>query len=521
MKRFLYLALVFIVLDVSLYAQGLIDSKRDYCWIMSWGAPNCQLPFGVSSLDFRTNPFIITQLPFSQNMFVTNTSISDSKGNLLCYSNGLFVSDKSHQIMPHGDTINPGELYNMFSTSGSGAYTIPGGAIMLPCPGDTSLIYLFHQKYIWDTVYSVIVPGLYYSLIDLKLNNGLGDVVTKERNIPILTDTLDISISAVRHANGRDWWILVAEFPTSVIHKFLLSPRGIEEHGSQTIGSSFLQMSFGFNIFTPDGSKFIRTGNCGGTTGGQWRIEVFDFDRCAGMLSSYNNLSFISSDTTFGIYPVVSPNSRYLYICSWMQINQYDLQSSNIPLSKQTVANFDGYIEPEYDIATVFGLPQLAPDGKIYITVDHTTRYLHTISDPDQSGILCNVSQHSVTLPTLYGMAPTYFPNFRLGRLVGSPCDTLDWTGMEDEFPSQSSRLTAYPTPATDLLTIEIERIDQSTAQTLAIFDALGRKIDEFTISPFQSIIRVDVKSYKNGLYLGCLRNNQTITGRVKFSVQR
>jgi hypothetical protein len=514
MKRLLFLTMLPLILYNSSSAQGLMDAKRDYYWLFSWAGPN--LPLGGGVLDFNTSPVCTSLTPSSQIIFVTSASICNSKGELLSYSNGFQVSDKSHNIMQHGDSINPGTFF-----SSSIGNTIPGGAIMLPCPGDSSLVYLVHQKYEPDTSYTLIIPGLYYSLIDLKLNNGLGDVVTKERNIPILLDTLDISISAVRHANGRDWWILVAEFPTSVIHKFLLDPRGIEDQGSQAIGNSFPQMSFGFNIFTPNGTKFIRSGNCGSLIGGLWRIEIFDFNRCTGYLFNERDVSYISNDSAMGLWPAVSANSQFLYISTLHRVYQFDLNAIDIGLSKQTVACFDGFHDPTLTLPTFFSLPQLGPDGKIYIAVDHNTPYVHYINHPDLAGLACEVKQHALTLPVLYGLSTPYFPNFRLGRLVGSPCDTLDWTGMEDEFPSQSSRLTAYPTPASDLLTIEIDRIDQSTAQTLVIFDALGRKIEELPISPFQSIIRVDVKLYKNGLYLGYLGNNRTITGTIKFSVQR
>ena len=44
--------------------------------------------------------------------------------------------------------------------------------------------------------------------IDMTLNNGLGKVVLKDQ--VLISDSLDYGkMTACRHANGRDWWIIV------------------------------------------------------------------------------------------------------------------------------------------------------------------------------------------------------------------------------------------------------------------------------------------------------------------------
>ena len=77
-------------------------------------------------------------------------------------------------------------------------------------------------------------------------------------------------------------------------------------------------------------------------------------------------------------------------------------------------------------IATRFNLMQLAPNGKIYITVPSTrSRHLHMIDQPDSLGVACNVIQRGLELPYYHWFNMPSFPNYRLGPLAGSPCDTL------------------------------------------------------------------------------------------------
>jgi sugar lactone lactonase YvrE len=66
---------------------------------------------------------------------------------------------------------------------------------------------------------------------------------------------------------------------------------------------------------------------------------------------------------------VFSPNGRFVYLTdqSGKQLIQYDLEAANINTSRTLVAEWDGFIDPSYNIGTRFGHLQHAPDGKIYV----------------------------------------------------------------------------------------------------------------------------------------------------------
>ncbi len=73
-----------------------------------------------------------------------------------------------------------------------------------------------------------------------------------------------------------------------------------------------------------------------------------------------------------------SPISNVLYVANLFHIYQFDLTSSNIAGSIDTVATYDGFLSqyPGYPgFPTLFCLSALAPDGKIYITTGNS-KYL-------------------------------------------------------------------------------------------------------------------------------------------------
>ena len=295
-----------------------------------------------------------------------------------------------------------------------------------------------------------------YSIVDISLNDGLGDLA--EINTPLITgDTLlSGNFSACRHANGRDWWLLFATHQDNLFYRVLLNANGASLAGTQHIGEN---PPAGSEVcFSPDGTKYIIyswNGECiEGTGPCQYALHIYDFDRCTGMLS--NAQEHIFEFINFYGFCAVSPSSRYLYISEPVAIRQCDLLADDIFASCEVVADLD-YFEDTllttWQYSPWFNRMQLAPDGKIYIS-GGACHYLHTIDNPDAAGVACNVNQHSIELPTINGYTNGYFPNFRLGPLDGSPCDTL---GI-DNLP-----VAAFQPEADGQIAQEVSFIDQST----------------------------------------------------------
>lgn len=336
----------------------------------------------------------------------SNTSFSDSTGNLMSCTNALFIANREGSIMQGGENLLPGE-------------PLAGGWVnqnIMALPTNS-------EKHVYVYVNHEILPVISHSAtkmltanVDMQKNAGLGGVTS--HNQIILADTLATGgvISAVKHANGRDWWILANEINTNRYYRILSTPMGFEILGSQTVGDS-ISLGVGQVCFSPDGTHFANYYGISTSQGGY--LEIYDFDRCSGLLSNHRS-KHIPDGSWGGI--AFSPNSRYLYFNNSFKAYQFDFEAPDVLASQTLIAEWDGFMAP---FATRFYLMQLAPDGKIYAATTTGCQVLHVIHQPNEAGTACQYEQHGIWLPTYNAHSMPCFPNYRLGPLDGSACDTL------------------------------------------------------------------------------------------------
>ena len=161
-------------------------------------------------------------------------------------------------------------------------------------------------------------------------------------------------------------------------------------------------------------------------------IDLMDFDRCTGLFSNAREVivpdSFLLS---FGCS--FSPNNRFLYVSNQIEFYQYDTWDPFMNANVQLVAQWDSFVSP---LKTKFLFHALAPDGRIYICTAEGTNLFHYISNPDLPGLTCNVVQNSFFLPTLNAVCMPNAPNFSLGPVLGSMCDTINTVVEQTEINS-------------------------------------------------------------------------------------
>src|SRR5204862_3072102 len=123
------------------------------------------------------------------NTLEGSASISDSLGKLLFYTDGITVWDKTHKIMSNGI----GLWGDMDATQ---------SALIVKQPG-RNIYYIFTV----DAQAGALggYGGITYSIVDMKMNGGLGGVSSK--NNTLLTPTAE-KVSGVVHRNGNDVWII-------------------------------------------------------------------------------------------------------------------------------------------------------------------------------------------------------------------------------------------------------------------------------------------------------------------------
>lgn len=146
------------------------------------------------------------------------SSISDSSGTLLFYSNGEKIWNRYHQTMLNGDSL-------------LGHSSAASGCIILPRPGSDRYFYVLTT----DALENLFANGIRYSVIDMCLDNGNGAVLSNEKNILVYDNTTE-KLSAVKHANGVDYWIVSHELNSNSFLSFNLTNNGLLDTVISSIG---------------------------------------------------------------------------------------------------------------------------------------------------------------------------------------------------------------------------------------------------------------------------------------------
>ncbi len=469
-----------VILILHLFSQNNYGQEFDRCWPL--GTTEIFAAHLQANLVFVGSSIRVDSVYRDIQFGGSCASISDSLGNMKFFSNGCVVGNVLNDTMINGDSLNPGPCVDSYCAN-TGNVLIQGNLI-LPYPNNSNQYVFFHETCDYTT--NLSPTKLYTSVIDMTLDSGRGGVISK--NVVLYQDTLcDISLTAVKHANGNDWWILVHEKYTSNYIRFLLTNSGISGPFFQSIGPVFSVDGYGSSKFSPDGNWYATGSRPGG-------IDLYQFDRCSGTLFNRTYLDF--PDTIWN-FVEFSPNSRFLYAVWLFSIYQLDLNSADITNSRQLVGTDDGVLA--LGQTTRYFYPQLGPDGKIYISCEANV-YLHTIENPDSLGVGCNVIQRSLYIPSSNSMLPN-FPNYRLGAVDSLYCDTINLVRSEHKQPEG---ISVYPNPANDFINISPKN-ENEKIETFLFYNQYGRLIS----SQIFSSQEVNLQSLSSGLYLLEVRTNK------------
>jgi len=244
--------------------------------------------------------------------------------------------------------------------------------------------------------------------------------------------------------------------------------------------------------FSPAGSKYAYYW-------GVEDLEILDFDRCTGLFSNPVFIPIDDDNANAGV--AFSPNSRYLYVSSASDCYQYDTEATDIAASMVHIAQWDGFYSPAPPFATGFENAQLANDGKVYFGTGNSTFHLHVIHNPDVGGLGCNMEQHGVELPVWFSNSLANHPNYHLGPVDGSVCDSLGITVGLTPNPShgESGVIRAYPNPSNGACTLNYPSVGQ--AGVLEVRDLSGRLVLHERLPPWSQVRALDLGGASAGLY--------------------
>lgn len=309
-------------------------------------------------------------------------TISDESGQLLFYSDGDSVWNRIHQVMPNGTGL-----------LGDGSSS--QSAVICPDPASSDRFYLF-------TVDDAAGPdGFRYSIVDMGLDGGLGDIDTGFKNILIKTPVCE-KISAVANCDKSGYWIIIRDVASNEVLSYSLTSSGLDT-GNPVISYGLLDTLYfggGYLKASHDGkyvamchSAFILE-----------QIELFKFNSQTGVLTDPIKWLVQSPDSITSAHPYgleFSPDNSKLYISGFRFIHQYSLDtydSAAIHNSEYLVAKDDSLEIPAL---------QLGVDGKIY---SNTSFHLSVIHDPNEQNSACNFELKDLYLNGRFGSLG--LPNF-------------------------------------------------------------------------------------------------------------
>lgn len=380
-------------------------------------------------------------------------AISDSSGNLLFYSEGVTLWDRNHNPMPNGTGLLGDQ-----STSQS--------VLIVPRPQNS-------QEFIVFTNAQTCGPaGLRYSVVNMGLNAGLGDVVTGQKNLPLMAPSLE-KIAAVHHCNGEDVWVTAIHALTGEFYSWLVTKDGLCNCPVISLSGPRHDQGFGCMKFSNNGQRLVVVESDGACNGNRIHTDLYAFDNNIGGITHLVTIDTAIGNTSgsggrfFGAS--FSPNNQLLYLSTGFSkyngsagisqttaVVQYDLSATNIEGS--AVILHDDAVSTG-GCGSPMGSLQLGPDGKIYVgnnCLDGTG--MDVIQNPDVQGLGCNYTRGGVPGAAGSGYGITNFIESYFGQGVTSPCvavlDTLmcNWVtqvhcpvvSVEEE---KQGSLEVYPNP--------------------------------------------------------------------------
>ncbi len=227
-RGFLFMKLFLLILATIFLTSDIHAQKEANVWVFGHGV----------GLDFNGGspaPVIAARDLFA---YEGSASICDANGSLLFYTEGSYIWNRNHQLMPNGQNLTgmPSVTAAGLSATSSTSF----GSVIIPFPDQEQKYYVFSL-----TSEESAGPGkLFYSVVDMNLAGGLGDIVGGQKGI-LIDSGLSEQLTAVAGDRCNIW--LIAQTKRGAAFKaYNINYNGIDPEGNfrltggaQGIGSDY------------------------------------------------------------------------------------------------------------------------------------------------------------------------------------------------------------------------------------------------------------------------------------------
>lgn len=387
---------VMTLLTGLLMAQSLI-SQQNNVWYFGHRA----------GIDFNSSGSLPVPHVINDGVMDTNegcSSICGSDGKILFYSNGVTVYNKLHQVMLNGD----GLMGNNSSVQ---------SCIIVPQPGNDSIFYIFTA----DAIENSFANGYNYSIVNMRHDNGKGEVVTK--NVPLYPSCTERLVAA-RHANGTDVWVITNDNNSNIFRAWLINCGGLQTPAVVSSAGLVMDQHFSTNNgmlkISPDTRQMCQTHfpEPDVTVFTPNFIQLFDFDNATGIISNGRTVAIPGTRIISCEY---SADSKMLYLTNpgGRTIEQVE---AKLATPAAIVASRISIPTPN---SGYYGI-QLGPDSKIYLAEpgDH----IGAINRPEIKGAGCNYVQNQLMVTP--GVSFLSLPSY-INDLSSNPNNGFTYTILD------------------------------------------------------------------------------------------
>jgi hypothetical protein len=456
MKYNFFLIIFFI--NFPVFSQ---DYKRNFNWSLGY-QPVCIFNFEnhVISIDSLNYPTISS-----------SACISDTNGKLCLISNGFVLLQSDGFIVENGWAINCPFGNKLAKREG---YISPYEQTTIILPKASNQYYVFNTG-MSDSVATNYINRIYtefdvlsYCVVDMDSNNGKGKVIVRDSVLAQKRHFGNAALSAVKHANGKDWWLVKSDCHNNRFEEYLVTANSIKGPFFYEVTSKgdWCYDLFSTMAFNHAGTQ-LASGMYGMTINGIYyrnRVDLYDFNRCDGSIvfkqyymPPYDISTYPTRDMKNGF--CFSPNDSLLY-----EINDYTIYQIDIHDTNRYNAVF---IHGPDTLIAYFPFYQNAkcgPDGKLYIGNQNGTRkYMSYIDKPNIKGLACEFMPQGIYQPYTNLKAPPNMPNYGLGPDTLRACLPVE--------PTLDNWLI-YPNPCSSVLYIKF-----CSGQEKVLYNTFGQKV--------------------------------------------